>query len=92
MPAPSPCTSAHNLTESWRRDHDGMHLRGGGSNTIVGWACDFRKDLQWFRFTGSAGRFQIARNDQLKEQKSFHRYVNARRSFPNYKLLTRLFR
>ena len=53
----SPCTSAHNLTESWRRDHDGKHLRGGGSNSNIGWACDFRKDLQWFRFTGSAGKY-----------------------------------
>ena len=51
------CLSATNLTDSWRMDHDGKDLRGGGPNARSnGWACDFRKSLQWFRFTGAAGK------------------------------------
>ena len=50
------CTSATNLTESWRMDHAGKNLKGGGPRSYVGWACDLRKDLQWFRFTGAAGK------------------------------------
>ena len=54
----TPCLSATNLTESWRMDHDGKDLRGGGPNahSSSGRACDFRKSLQWFRFTGAAGK------------------------------------
>ena len=51
------CLSATNLTESWRMDHDGQDLKGSGPNAYNGvYACDFRKELQWFRFTGAAGK------------------------------------
>ena len=57
QPPPAECLSATNLTDSWRMDHDGKGLKGGGPNAdFVGRACDFRKSLQWFRFTGAAGR------------------------------------
>ena len=54
--SPSQCLSATNLTDSWRMDHDGKNLKGRGPNAVSGWACDFRKSLQWFRFTGAAGK------------------------------------
>ena len=55
-PLPAPCLSATNLTDSWRMDHEGKDLKGGGPNAWSdGQACDFRKSLQWFRFTGAAG-------------------------------------
>ena len=56
QPMPAPCLSATNLTDSWRIDHDGTDLRGGGPNAQYGRACDFRKSIQWFRFTGAAGK------------------------------------
>ena len=55
-PLPSQCLSATNLTKSWRMEHNGNHLKPGGPNAQFGYACDFRKDLQWFRFTGAAGK------------------------------------
>ena len=56
-PLPSQCLSATNLTDSWRMDHDGKDLKGGGPNAWSdGRACDFRQSLQWFRFAGSAGK------------------------------------
>ena len=56
QPMPATCLSATNLTDSWRMDHDGKNLKGRGPNAVSGWACDFRKSLQWFRFTGAAGK------------------------------------
>ena len=56
QPPPAECLSATNLTDSWRMDHDGKDLKGGGPNAQYGRACDFRKSLQWFRFTGAAGK------------------------------------
>ena len=57
QPTPVQCLSATNLTDSWRMDHNGQDLKGGGPNAhSSGWACDFRKSLQWFRFTGAAGK------------------------------------
>ena len=61
QPLPAPCLSAATLTDSWRMDHDGKDLRGGGPKANAldrsdGYACDFRQDLQWFRFSGAAGK------------------------------------
>ena len=57
QPPPAECLSATNLTDSWRIDHDGKDLRSGAPNADSrGWACDFRKSLQWFKFTGAAGK------------------------------------
>ena len=53
---PEECSSATNLTESWRMDHNSSHIRPGGPNSDHGFACDFRPSLQWFRFTGKAGK------------------------------------
>ena len=53
---PEECLSATNLTESWRMDHNSSHIRPGGPNSDHGFACDFRPSLQWFRFTGEAGK------------------------------------
>ena len=58
-PLPAPCLSATNLTDSWRMDHEGKDLKGGGPNAYIGRACDLRKELQWFRFTGPAGKNSI---------------------------------
>lgn len=52
---PSECSAAINLTESWRLDHSGSRIKPDGPNSFNGYACDFRKDLQWFRFSGAAG-------------------------------------
>ena len=38
-------------------DHDGSDLKAGGPSSYSGYACDFRNDLQWFRFSGSAGKY-----------------------------------
>ena len=56
IPAPPLCLSATNLTESWRLDHDGKDIRPGGPHSGGGYACDFRKNLKWFRFAGAAGK------------------------------------
>ena len=54
-PLPVECVNAINLTESWRLDHDGSHIRpiNGGYN------CDARDMINsgrpWFRFSGSGG-------------------------------------
>ena len=59
QPLPSPCLSATNLTESWRMDHVGKNLMAGGPNAYNGRACDLRQSLQWFRFTGAAGKNRV---------------------------------
>ena len=57
QPPPAECLSASNITDSWRIDHDGKNLRGSGPDAHPEeYACDFRKSLQWFRFTGAAGK------------------------------------
>ena len=56
-PLPEPCLLAQNLTESWRLDHKGNVITPGGPYSEDGAACDFHKDLQWFRFTGAAGEY-----------------------------------
>ena len=53
---PEECSSATNLTESWRMDHNSSHIHPGGPNSDNGFACDFRPSLQWFRFTEEAGK------------------------------------
>ena len=53
---PQECLSARNLSESWRLDHSGSDIKGGGPNAQSGWACDLRKDFGWFRFVGAAGK------------------------------------
>ena len=59
---PDSCQSATNLTGSWRLNHNGTNLKPGGPHSKSGYACDFHKDLQWFRFTGSAGKICQARH------------------------------
>ena len=53
---PQECLSARNLSESWRLDHSGSDIKGGGPKAYNGWACDLRKDFGWFRFVGAAGK------------------------------------
>ena len=55
-PLPEPCLFARNFTESWRLDHDGKQIKPGGPHSWNGYACDLHKDIQWFRFTGAAGK------------------------------------
>ena len=52
---PPDCRLAKSLTEEWRTHHAGVTIKPNGSHSAIGWACDFHKDLQWFRFSGSAG-------------------------------------
>ena len=55
---PSECLNAVNLDEIWRADRIGSDWRPGGPHAnFWGFACDFHKDLQWFRFSGRAGVF-----------------------------------
>lgn len=49
------CSSAVELTESWRLDSEGSHYQPGGPRSSGGFACDHRKGLQWFRFSGKGG-------------------------------------
>ncbi|XP_067934814.1 oncoprotein-induced transcript 3 protein-like [Watersipora subatra] len=56
IPTPHECLTATNLTESWRMDHNGSDIRPGGPHSSGGYTCDMHKDLQWFRFSGAAGR------------------------------------
>ena len=51
-----PCRSATDLTESWRMSHNASKLLPGGPSNSGGQACDLRNSLQWFRFTGAAGK------------------------------------
>ena len=50
------CLTATNLTQSWRLDHEGSDIRPGGPHSYDGYACDFHKNLQWFRFSGEGGK------------------------------------
>ena len=56
IPLPKECITATNLSEAWRTDYNGSDIKGGGLNTSRGYACDLRKNLGWFRFTGAAGK------------------------------------
>ena len=56
QPVPEPCLSATNLTEAWRKDHDGKNIKPGGAHSQSKYACDLYKELEWFRFTGYAGK------------------------------------
>ena len=55
-PQPAECLTATNLTQSWRLDHNGSHVKPNGSHSSNGYACDFHIDLQWFRFSGDGGK------------------------------------
>ena len=55
MSKPSECLDATDLTESWRRDHNGGMNKPGGPNSLLNQTCDLRQSLQWFRFAGEAG-------------------------------------
>lgn len=62
VPLPLECQTATNLTQSWRMEHNGGGIRGGGPNAYFntsgsnqGYACDLRRSLGWFRFAGPAG-------------------------------------
>ena len=56
QPVPKECLTATNFTQSWRLDHKGSDIRPGGPDANrIGWACEVRKDLQWFRFSGEGG-------------------------------------
>lgn len=51
------CLTATNLTEYWRLDHNGSTiLPSQNPNGGSGYACDLDKPLDWFRFTGAAGK------------------------------------
>ena len=52
---PPQCQQATNLTDYWRLDHVGSQIKGYGPNSLFGYACDQRKGINWFRFTGRAG-------------------------------------
>lgn len=52
---PTECLTATNITNSERTDRLGHDLRPGGPYSQQGYACDFHRDLQWFRFTAHAG-------------------------------------
>ena len=51
-PLPVECVNAINLTESWRKDHNGSNINGGSN-------CDTRDMINsgrpWFRISGNAG-------------------------------------
>ena len=53
------CLTATNLTQPWRKEHRGVGLNGGGPHSESGNACDLHSGLQWFRFTGSAGKIIV---------------------------------
>lgn len=63
---PHECQTAVNLTEWWRRDTNGSDIRGKAPQLEIErfrpedifdlYACDFRADLNWFRFSGEAGK------------------------------------
>ena len=55
---PEECITATNLTEAWRIDHNssGIQPRGFTKSTYHGYACDLNPALNWFRFTGEAGK------------------------------------
>lgn len=55
------CATATNLTESWRVDHTGADFKPHTANSDSGYACDFTKNLEWFRFTGAAGSVMLDR-------------------------------
>lgn len=55
-PQPIECQIAVNLTQSWRLEHRGQGLKGGGPGATDGYACDFYQTPQWFRFAGAAGK------------------------------------
>ena len=59
QPIPRECQTATNLTQSWRLDHNGSEIKPGGPHSYTGYACDFHRDLQWFRFTGDAGNLSL---------------------------------
>ena len=48
------CDNPHEFTQKWRKE--GRNIQGGGDKSESGWACDIRRDLGWFRFTGDAGK------------------------------------
>ena len=52
---PIECLSAVDLNEPWRLDHSSGNHRPGGYKSSGGYACDQRKSLQWFRFSGAGG-------------------------------------
>ena len=52
---PKECLTATNLTQSWRLDHNGSHIRPDDPHSLLGYACDFYKELKWFRFSGNGG-------------------------------------
>ena len=58
---PEECLTATNLTEAWRMDHNGSGIqpRGFTISTYQGYACDLNPALNWFRFTGEAGKNYI---------------------------------
>ena len=57
---PEECQTAINLTEYWRSDNSGSHVRPGG-----GYNCDFRDmnmnyaERPWFRFASDAGNMML---------------------------------
>ncbi|XP_067951364.1 pancreatic secretory granule membrane major glycoprotein GP2-like [Watersipora subatra] len=49
------CENATILADSWRLEHQGKDLKGGGLNSNYRRACDLRESLGWFRFADEAG-------------------------------------
>ena len=56
---PQECLTATNLSQYWRAEYNGRRVRGGGPHSKRGEACDLHSGLQWFRFTGLAGKLKI---------------------------------
>ena len=62
---PPACQTAKTVTEAWRSDVQGMHLKPyehyspPEAHSHLGYACDFHSSAQWFRFGGDAGTHML---------------------------------
>ena len=65
---PEECSTATNLTEAWRMDHNGSNIKPIRSTKPNGYACDLNPTLNWFRFTSRAGKdFTFSINTQITQ-------------------------
>ena len=55
---PQECINAQNFTHPARSDAEGHNYKVSAytGHNYLGYSCDFHKDIDWFRFTGQAGR------------------------------------
>jgi hypothetical protein len=73
LPVPEECRKAVNYTQSWRRDHSGSDIRGGGPHNRAGYACDLHAgSSEWFRFSGAAGNRMLHSCPKCKSCGTYH--------------------